>query len=682
MYSPNVFFGSRRCFLYLSLASILAMSSLPAASVSWKTAQDGAWGTASNWTSDPALPGSADDVVIGAQASGNSTYTVSYSSSSSTIKTLALNNNFGVPTLNMTSGTLIVDTGGTGVAATMANAFLNIEAGAMLTLRTSNAGSSSATALAMTGNAQVNVSGTLKADQTGGGASNPNAGLIMSASSGQSNVFTVESGGNALLGYSTIGGSSGSSSGATNEVLVKGGTMSVRALNLGVRGTNNTLTVMDGGTFTERGSGATIGGGTNQSGTGQLIIGGLNGSGVMTDGYVTFASTLKVGTIGTGSSGSGQGIVTLNAGIFSMNNNMVIGGDGSDSVGNTTSGTFNVLGGVFNLQTTSARTVSVGLAGSSVGVLNISGGEVNITRSQGDHVLRLAPNSTLSSTGSATLNLSGGVLNVDQFQAQTSRAFINFTGGTFTVKQATVSNGSAFVIGDGTHQAVLQLSGSNTHVFANGLGIATNSKLTGTGITTATASGSGNIAPGVTQGILSLGSVDGGSGLNFDFEFTGVAPVYNNMVSSGNDVLRLTGGTPFATSLNDTNEIKIYFNVTSISSGDVFAGGFYVDNGNFLSSISSASVNYYVKGDGNGSITYNGVNYYTLAQYNAQLEGAFSTMAQSADFGTGTVDGYVSTVTFGVVPEPSTISLSLLAMAGVLFLLRSRKNSTEIPSDR
>jgi len=662
---------SRNCLIYPSLALALAAGPLKAASVSWNTAQNGSWGTASNWTSNPALPGSADDVVIGAVSSGLSAYTVSFSTTG-TIKSLTLNNNFGVPTLDLSGGSLVVDAGSSGTPLTMSSSLLNVEAAGVLTLRASDGSASSATALLMSGNAQIDVGGTLISDKTGGGINNPNAGLSMGAASGQSNQFNVQSGGYVRLGYSTVGNTTNNKTGATNTVLVNGGTLSVRALYLGLRGDTNTLTLMNSGTFLERGSGATIGGGTNQNGVGELVIGGTNSSGVMTDGYATYSSNFRVGTTGSASTGSGQGTVTLKSGNLTVNNNMTLGGEGVVGDGNTTTGIMNVLGGIFNLDSDNARVVTLGLSGNSVGILNISGGQVNMSRSQGDHVLRLAPNSTLANTGSATLNLSGGSLNVDQFQAQTSRAYINFSGGTFTVKQATVSNGSTFVIGDGTHHAVLQLSGTNTHVFSNGLMIASNSSLAGTGVTTASASGAGSVDPGTTQGILTMGSVNGAAGMDMNFEFTGTAPTYGNALSSGNDVLRLTGGTPFTTAFTGSNEIKMYFNVTSVSAGQVFAGGLYADSGNFAASITGASVSYYVKGDGNGSILYNGVNYYTLAQYNALLEGTLSTVAQSADFGSGTVNGYVSEVTFNVVPEPSTLALALPVSFGMLLLFRKR----------
>ena len=130
--------------------------------------------------------------------------------------------------------------------------------------------------------------------------------------------------------------------------------------------------------------------------------------------------------------------------------------------------------------------------------------------------------------------------------------------------------------------------------------------------------------------------------------------------------------TPFVASLSAVNTVNTYISAASLLDGSAYAGGFYTDAGNFLSSIEGATFAYYVTGDGNGSHLYNGVSYYTLAEYNALVGGTFGftvDMVQStADFGSGDVDGYMTS--FTVVPEPQT---ALLVGMGLMMCLNLRR---------
>jgi len=314
---------------------------------------------------------------------------------------------------------------------------------------------------------------------------------------------------------------------------------------------------------------------------------------------------------------------------------------------------------------------SLGTFGSGVtrevaGTLNMNGG-------------RLITDELIANRGAgvSTINLRNGEMVVgNTYQNATVAGGLAATG-------ANINTGSAFQVGDGVGSAgtaIYRMNGG-THTIANGMIINSDGKLAGFGANTATISGSGSIDPGSgtnRAGLISGIALDGTAGLDFNFEFTlaNAAPDYANWENSGNDVLRLNSVTPFVASLNAGNTVNAYFSATSLLDGDIYEGGFYTDAGNFFSSIEGASYAYFIRGDGSGSHLYNGVSYYTLAEYNALVGGTFSftvdMVQSSADFGSGTVDGY--STNFTVVPEPSTALLAGLGLMVCLNLRRRRSN--------
>lgn len=221
---------------------------------------------------------------------------------------------------------------------------------------------------------------------------------------------------------------------------------------------------------------------------------------------------------------------------------------------------------------------------------------------------------------------------------------------------------SAYTGATWVHSGTLNVSGSIAT--SSGVRLAAGTRLDGTG-RVSVIQGAGSVNPGNSPGILTATSVNPSSGLDFAFELTQTgSPVYGNASASGNDVLRITGGTPFTQALGASNQIAVYFNVGSLQNSTVFRGGIYLDTDtDFLDQIQNASYVYYLADPG-GPVSYNGVNY---SLYTGPLTFDLSTVASSADFGAGTVNGGV--MQWAIVPEPASLSMLL---SGAMFLIRRR----------
>ena len=194
--------------------------------------------------------------------------------------------------------------------------------------------------------------------------------------------------------------------------------------------------------------------------------------------------------------------------------------------------------------------------------------------------------------------------------------------------------------------------------------------------------GAGRVSPGNSPGVATTGQVNPTGGLGFDFEYTAAgAPDYGTSGASVNDVLRVTAGTPFTSNLGASNSLNVYLDVASlgVNSDPVFQGGFFaeISAGNLLTAVQGASLNVFVRGNSGGSVSFNGVNYYTLADWNTLVAGNYvaslGTLGTSADFGSGPVSGSISTVSVVGVPEPSTYAFACLGGLFAAAYLRRRK---------
>jgi autotransporter-associated beta strand protein len=265
--------------------------------------------------------------------------------------------------------------------------------------------------------------------------------------------------------------------------------------------------------------------------------------------------------------------------------------------------------------------------------------------------LESSPIGSLNKTGAGTLTLSGN----GEYRGTTTVA-----AGTLKLDGNLHSyfwNGSAMVYG--TNGAISVASGAT---------------LAGSGSTKGAINGAGMVAPGASPGILTAGSLDASAGTDFLFEFTAANPSYGSPSNSGNDLLRLRDATPFTAALGSQNLISIYLNVSGLTGSDIFRGGFFTDaDGSLLSMVQGASYSYFVKGDGLGSFSYNGVTYYSLDQYNTNtsqnISFALASETVTGNFSTGAETGQI--LSFSTVPEPGSASLAALGLATLL--LRKRR---------
>jgi hypothetical protein len=281
---------------------------------------------------------------------------------------------------------------------------------------------------------------------------------------------------------------------------------------------------------------------------------------------------------------------------------------------------------VANLQLGDHQYWDGGVGGMTISNLNSNGKLLEVT---GAGTNRLTGNMS----GSGGLAVSGGKMEVTGTNSYTGRTWV--------------------------HAGQLSVNGRIDS--SAGVSVGTFGSLAGSGHVAAI-SGSGSIDPGNSPGIMTAPSVDPTGGLDFNFEFTGLNPVYADAFNSVNDLLRLTAATPFTASLGSINSVNIYFSFTSLNPGSIYTGGFFTDQvGDFLATIDQAAFSYHVLATGSGTVTYNGVNYDIYTGYDIEI----TTVEQTADFAGGTVNGRVTQ--FEVVPEPSTYAL--LAFGAGLFAL-------------
>ncbi len=350
------------------------------------------------------------------------------------------------------------------------------------------------------------------------------------------------------------------------------------------------------------------------SGSGDLIVAGAGV--VRTTGIVAFTGSGKI-VVESGSyenmrlfGGTGTGPVTLGNGASAAGMNFANSFSGATYEQPITI----AAGGARDFNATENGTLTGGLTFNNGADFAVATGKAFVI----EGVLSGATGG-LEKRGAGTLTLSGATPSSPGYTAPTT-----ITEGTLKVNRDL--SGSAIIVASG---ATLGGSGSVGAI-----------------------SGGGTIAPGNSPGITTAPSVNPIGGLDFLFQITQLgSPTYGNAGASGNDVLRLTGGTPFTSSLNGSNTVTVDFTGLSLAGGQQYRGGFYADSGNFFSSIQNGDFSYVGLGGGQ-SVT-------------------VSTVQDTANFGAGNVNGWVTEFTIVAAPEPGRVLL--LVMGSAALLLRRRR---------
>ncbi len=221
---------------------------------------------------------------------------------------------------------------------------------------------------------------------------------------------------------------------------------------------------------------------------------------------------------------------------------------------------------------------------------------------------------------------------------------------------------------------------SNGSIASSSVTVSSGASLSGYG-SVGTLSGEGSIDPGNSPGIVTAEQINPSAGTDYNFELTGTVPTFNNAASSVNDLIRVTSPTPFSQSLAGGNAINIYFIGAALFTGNTgvqYKGGFFTDEpASFASSIGGATFNYFFANE-SGATSYNGVNFYTKSEYETvvlfgtNLTISVSTVAQTADFGSGDITGQIMQI--DVIPEPTTYALlGLSALAFYISQWRCRR---------
>lgn len=328
---------------------------------------------------------------------------------------------------------------------------------------------------------------------TGSGSVWNNSDTITVGYYGSGNTLTIANSGTVYSAYGNLGVNGG----ASNIVLVSGsGSVWNNSHDIEVSagsGSGNTLSIANSGTVYSAngylgyndGLIVVAGSGSVWSNRNKLYIGywGSHNEMIITNGGVVYCGQGSFG-VGGSDNGDNMAVVIGDGSAWKIATNLYVGYAGA---GNALTIADNGL--------VTARNIYIGFLSSSIGnQITLSGGNLTVTNVLGNSVLEVR-------RGRLTLN--NGIVTADQFVATNASSVIFFNGGTFSVRNSVVNNGYVFNVGDGTHAAMLNLY-NGTHSFTNGLFIATNATLAGTGQILGSVTAAGLVASGQSIGTLGI----------------------------------------------------------------------------------------------------------------------------------------------------------------------------------
>jgi hypothetical protein len=320
--------------------------------------------------------------------------------------------------------------------------------------------------------------------------------------------------------------------------------------------------------------------------------------------------------------------------------------------------------------------VGVAYFGGTSGTVTV-GGNVNVTNvyfTTGNYRIQ-GGGGTISYDNGGTITGQTGTSTIAA--PQSAPYGLKIAGGGVVVLSGTTSLGfGRTMLVDGGN---LLVNGLVSSPFADAAVYVSTGSLGGTGRIDGTIAGSGRLNPGLSgtaSGILTATALNPEDGLDLTFVFSGTVPTFGSAADSMNDLVRLTGATPFSTALNSSNSKTLFLNFTKaeLTLGTALKGGFFTDLASDFTSYlnnqtwDNGGFEVYVLGDGQGTDNViNGQGYYNWrnpAMFGWDQSLFLTTTPQTADFGSGNVNGRIMTLVVGV-PEPSTYAMGV---CGVGFL--------------
>ena len=504
------------------------------AAISWKTGQNGDWGTAADWTGNPArVPGASDAVTIA--AAGNYTITISSAEAANSLVLNAAGAEL-LDTASLTIGTSFTETAGYVVleSGSITGGRMSIAAGASL----ASAGASSMSA-ALSSAGEIDVStGTLALGAGGSIAGTLDGAGTLALSGG---TFTA-AGGAALsgTGYEQLTNSARlnatvTSTSATSTV---GSTVSF-GIDAG-----GTLAITKGAVFLD---------------TGTLTLGSTAGAAAITGpGTLSTASATTIADAGTNVSAanlSGQ-LIWQNSGVVDVFGYASIGASSTDTVS-----IVNQAGAGFYFTSDDGALI----AGAGGHEVFTNAGTLSKTGGSGASSISMVVNNTgvLGASAGATLALTGGgviggtVSGLGTVSLQTQNYTLGAIGGAGTLWINGVSGAnSATETATAAISAGIIVSNSSTLAIASGKTLTLGGPLTFgetsnvNGYQWGALSGPGTL---ITTGVTNI--LDGGSGSNYQ-AFIGGNVTWTNSATgivtvSGLVDFALNGGTTDGAAINN-----------------------------------------------------------------------------------------------------------------------------------